>query len=362
MQGKFQKRFAPPENLIVTTMLATTLALLVNNTAFGATVKKVNSKKGLVLLDIGPDESLEVDSQVCIFNENDKKIDCGTVTKIKGKTATVKMKSKKKLKKIKPDMAARVPDAESGEAEESSSKSAAGKMPMGLLGRYIYTIAAPSSFKKNGYVVPSSKAPSTLWKDEGVVSSSALGFSLAYAIPVSKYSLIPGFRYRSLASAEVLSDYANDRRDPYVSSLTTASNIGLFFDFQFLRTALGPIAFFNMSSGLDIDASTVTFKAEKLDDTGATPKSPLASATSKLTVLSLRISGGLDLMFGKTFGVSTGLNVLLPLAAFGAQFSPSIEDAEKKGVENPGDDIKKAVDHKKNGFGAEFYLGPSLYF
>ncbi len=343
-------------------MFSIILFFLGSTLGYGATVKKVNSKKGLVLLDVGADETLETETEICIFNENDKKTDCGTITKIKGKTATVKMKSKKKIKKIKPDMAARAPDSDGSDgAEGGSSKSASGKMPMGLLGRYLYTIAAPSTFKRNGYVVPVSKTPSTLWKDEGTVSDSGLGFSLAFAIPVSKYAIIPGFRYR-VASVEVISDYASDRRDPYVSTLTTASNLGLFADFQFLRMPLGSIALFNMSSGLDIDASTVTFKAEKRDDTGATPTTPIATATSKLTVLSLRVSGGLDFMFGKSFGVSSGLNVLLPLAAFGASFSSKMEDSEKRGVEDPQTDLKNAVGHKKNGFGAEFYLGPSLYF
>jgi hypothetical protein len=347
-------------------MCSIILLFLGTSLGYGATVKKVNSKKGLVLLDVGADETLETETEICVYNENDKKIDCGTITKIKGKTATVKMKSKKKLKKIKPDMAARPPDSDGSDgAEGGSSKSASGKMPMGVLGRYIYTIAAPSTFKKNGYVVPTSKTPSTLWKDEGAVSDSALGFSLAFAIPVSKYSIIPGLRFRSLASVEVLSDYASDRRDPYVSTLTTASNLGLFADFQFLRMPLGStasIAFFSMSSGLDIDASTVTFKAEKRDDTGATPTTPLASATSKLTVLSLRVSGGLDILFEKFIGLSSGLNVLLPLTAFGASFSSQMEDSEKRGVEDPQTDLKNAVGHKKSGFGAEFYLGLSMHF
>ena len=100
--------------------------------ALAATVKKVSSKKGTITINILPDDAIETDSTVCIYNDSDKKIDCGTVTKVKGKTATVKMNSKKKIKKIKPDMSARVESdghtTDSGEiASETNNKN-----PMGL--------------------------------------------------------------------------------------------------------------------------------------------------------------------------------------------------------------------------------------
>lgn len=352
----------PMVNRYILLMMCFPLIFINKNDCYAATVKKVSSKKGTVTLDISPDETIEVDHQICIFNENDKKIDCGTVTKVKGKTATLKMKSKKKIKKIKPDMSARLEEESEGGTSGESSSSTNGKVPMGLHGKYIYTIATPSTFNKLGYLVPTSTTPTSLWKPEGSVSNSALGLSLSFSIPVSKFAIVPGLRYRSTASAEVLSDYVTDRRDPYVSSTVSTQNLGFFVDFQFLRTPLGGITFFNMASGLDLDSSTVTFKAFKLDDTGATPKTELATATSKLTVISLRIAAGLDLLFGKGFSFSSGLTLLAPLAGVGAQFSGELADNEQKGVQDPGADLKKSLDHKKNTFGAEFVIGPSIFF
>ena len=108
--------------------------------------------------------------------------------------------------------------------------------------------------------------------------------------------------------------------------------------------------------------STVTVKSTKKDDSGQTPTSTLAKATSKLTVLSLRLGADMDLVFAKVFGASIGTTIMIPLSEAGKTFSGHIDDAEARGQASPGEDLKTQLGHKKNSLAYELSLGAVLAF
>ena len=94
------------------------LGSLLAGHADAASVRQVNAKKKMVSIELEEDETMEKGANVCFFTEAGKKVDCGTVAKVKGTVALVKVENTKKLKKIKAGMVAKVGEkADSGEGE-----------------------------------------------------------------------------------------------------------------------------------------------------------------------------------------------------------------------------------------------------
>ena len=178
----------------------------------------------------------------------------------------------------------------------------------------------------------------------------SLSFNLEAGIPLGSFSLDPGLRYRRFTAAVVDADYIPQRQNPYVSTEETASALGLFVDFQYFRLPFFGASGLNLTTGLDVDNSTVTLKAAtKSDDATVQASGVTASADSKLTVISLRLGAGVDLLFAKVFGVTAGLTVMVPMTEVGKKFSGSLTDADSSRVPaDSGKDLQAALDHKKN--------------
>lgn len=355
--------------------LAALLFAAAGGDALAGTVKSVNAKKKTVAVDLEEDETVEKDTEICFMTEAGKKVDCGSVTKVKGTQALVKVKSAKKLKKIKPGMAAKVGSAsdktaegkdkagEGGEEEADSGKSYKGKKaPFRIWGTYTAGLATPAVYNKLGYSAPTDAAPSTLWNSDKKVSQALFGFQLQFGIPLGAFSLNPGFRYRQYTPSLIDADYIPNRENPYVSTEEKATATALILDFQYFRMPFSPMFALNLTSGLDIDQSTVTVKSTKKDDSGGTPESELAKATSKLTVISLRLGAGMDLLFAKVFGGTIGPTLMVPLTETGKTFSGNLADDEARGQADPGEDLKKALGHQKNSLAYELALGIMLAF
>ena len=106
--------------------------------------------------------------------------------------------------------------------------------------------------------------------------------------------------------------------------------------------------------------ATMSFSATKKDDatTANTGEKDIASATSKITALSLRIGTQLTWMMMEPLGMTFGLNMLVPLAGFSKSFSGSVTDdnqdvlPDKNGIS----DLESSVDHKLASFGAEVLI------
>jgi hypothetical protein len=361
---------------------AVAAALACSGMAEAATVKSVQAKKKTVTIEMDEGEKLEVDANICFYTDSDKKLECGTLAKVKGTLGLVKVEATaKRLKRIKPGMSAK---AEEGGVEESEAAAAEGEAaaadaktkgkgkgkkgakgaaaaaksaPFRIWGVFTPGLASPMTYNKVVYAAPTSEAPETLWSDDGAVKSTLYGFGLGFGIPIGSMSLNPGFRFRSFVPSVIDADYVVGQENPYVSTEQKASALGVWIDFQYLRSPLTPSFILNATAGLDIDQSTVTVKTTKKDDRGGdVGDGTIADATSKLMVISLRAGAGFDFMFVKNFGAHFGLNLLIPLSA-SQSFSAKIPDEEARGQADPAKDLQDALGHKKNSFGFDVTTG-----
>lgn len=353
-------------------ILAAAVALTsVAGVASAATVKQVSSKKKLITAELDDEEVMEKDAVVCIFNDDDKKLGCGKVVKVKDSTVTIKFETPKGMKKMKPGMTAKlgeVPAADGEESAEATPKKGKNakeprvkNSPFRVWVSYSPALATPAVYNKLGYEAPSNETPDTLWDDDKKTASTLFGVNLQVGIPLGAFSLNPGFRYRKFTPSVVDSDYIPQRENPYVSTEQTASATGVWVDFQFFRIPFSGASSFWMSSGVDMDMSTVTLKATKKDDSGQTPSSEIAKADSKLTVISLRVGAAADIVFAKVFGVSIGTTIMVPLSET-AKFSGDLSEGEARGQADAGDDLKESLGHKKNSAAYEISLGGVLAF
>lgn len=342
--------------------------------ATAASVKEVNTKKKLVDVELDEGETFEKGAAVCFFDDTDKKGECGTVAKVKGTLAQVKVA---KPKKVKAGMTMKA-DAEADQGSGSDSdeedgkkakdkkkkKEAAtptkGKNPFRLAGYFGLPLLTPATYNKVAYAAPTvGTVPTTLWTADKKIAAATFGAEVEADIPLGKFALIPGLRYRTFTPSLIDSDYDKGRLNPYVSTEEKATALGVFFDFQYLRLTPAQIIGINLLAGLDVDMSTVTVKVTKKDDSPGGVETPLAKATSKLNVISLRLGANTDILALKIMGARFGLGLMVPLFAAGGSFAGSVD--EVRGLESSAsDDLKKAINHKKASVAAQINVGGVL--
>lgn len=343
--------------------LAAAAALsLFGSLAEGATVKKVSATKALLTLD--SDEGAEKGAVYCIYNQSGKRIDCGTVVKSKGSTAIIKLANKKKSKKIKPGMQAKLSANEPTSEEENTEeieKTPVVKQPVRIRVGWFPSFATPSTYAKISYKAPDSNPPSTLWSTDKRNSSVLAAVGLEAGIPVGAKAVNLGARYRIFTPGQIDSDYVN-QVNPYARTEEKATALGLWAEYSFVRLPFSTSSSLATNGGLDIDQTTVTVKVTKKDDTGATPESTIAAATAKLTVVSIRLSMVYDYMLIKSLGLFLGANLQVPITSTGKTFQSSFGSNEERGLANSNADFQSAVDHKKNSVGIDMSLGLAFAF
>ncbi len=356
-------------HFFLTTIAVLSVSILFSSQAFSGTVKAVSRNKSQVTVD--PDgETYKKGDELCIYTLKNIKVECGTVTNVKSTSVVIKLPSKKNMKKIKKGMivnpegdTAEQPATTAGSTSKTGTSPASPKERFSLWMGWSPAVMSPSTFNSVGYyATPTGTPVTTLWEPDGPVASTLVGGAIQGAFPVGGMAIIPGFRYRTFVPNRVDTDYVNKILNPFVSSLTTATAIGLFTDLRYLNVPMGSTFSFFSTGGLDIDMSSLSFKATKKYDTGATEDSSVASAKSSLTVVSLRAGGGFNLIPFKPFGASFGINIILPVVEFGKKFSGTIEETETKGLTDPEGNLKAAIDHKKNKFGLDAQLSILLAF
>ena len=111
----------------VKTVLGRRIAILavvcgMAGTASAASVKSVNAKKSLVMIDLEEDETAEKGTEICFYTGAGKKVECGSVVKVKNTTALVKIDDEEKLKKIKAGMAAKIGGGDADDEEDKGDK------------------------------------------------------------------------------------------------------------------------------------------------------------------------------------------------------------------------------------------------
>lgn len=360
-------------------------ALILATPVFGAAITEVNTKKKFADVELEEGETFEKGAAVCFFGEDGEKGECGTISRIKDSVARVKVKKPKKLK-VGMTMKLDEPLAADGEASGSASGSGSGsgsgseegektskkaakkkaaskKSPLRLVGYAGLPVRTPSTFNKIAYAYPETTTPSTLWSKDSAVASAAVQLAGEVAIPVGKFAVVPGVRYRLFTPSSIDSDYEKGMLNPYITTEQKASSFGFYTDFQYLRFNPASFLAVNLLAGIDIDMTTVTLTATSKDErpTGVTAEA--ASATSKLSVASLRLGANTDIMMIKILGARVGFGVMLPLAAFGAKFSGKVTNTHGLSDDAAATaDLKKSIDHKKAKYAAEIDIGGELSF
>lgn len=339
--------------------------LLVWGELQGATIKKINRKKSLVLIDAGKKDGLSKGIWVC-FYEMDTKVGCGKVLKVGARKAFVKT-SKKTVVKLKKNMEVIIREPRSKISDRSKTGGAKSNINVfSSIGK------TPSHYDKLAYreIPAGSSAQGSLWEKTGD-STKCIGSSTAKLLcltsigiefqgALSKSSAFAvGARYKIPNSYEADSWYTSAETE-YVVVSQKYSAFGLWVDYHYWFTRMGPLSM-SVGSGLDVEMSTVAFNAKKVNETNSA-ETELASYSSKLTIVSLR---ALLLNFTlpiNPFGLGMGLDLVVPLLASGASKDATINDSHAATLADAETDLKDSLNHKKASFSYGFRFIAQLSF
>ena len=335
--------------------------------ALGQKVVGKNKKRKVIRISGGKAKGFIKGARVCFFGKKGKKVACGKVVRAGGKASFAKV-SPKRFRRVRKGMTAKLQGA-AGQAEgaladatdsvtQGSTSGAPSHLTNFKLG-YIISFLSPATYEKLTYSPPAADASEgsvgSLWKADSTSSLSIFGFIAEgdFGIGDSMAASF-GLRFRYYRDFIAQSDYSATEKNLYVETEQTASAMGFYTDFTFLNIGTSG-TFFQMSSGLDYDMSTVEFKATQKDDDGEDVQGEIASATSSLSVISLRLGMDVGMTIFDPIGILGGINLLVPVAEMGASFSGKINDTNETLLSGSGDeDLETALDHKKASFGAEF--------
>ena len=232
--------------LLTRLFLTLCFAIFLSSSVHAATVTAKSSKRRLVKIDEGAAAGFIKGAKVCIWNDAGKKVACGTVRRAKDNFAYLRVKSKKRLKRIKKGMEVKLYKAPGSDPTESiaSKKNGGTDHRYNVKLGYVFTALTPSTYNKLTYSpVSGSTAQDSLWKSEGAASSSLFGFALDGEMGVGESMAVAfGLRYRLNRDFLAQSDY-NDVKTQYVDIKQTGSAIGLYSDFTFLDLDIGTTFF-----------------------------------------------------------------------------------------------------------------------
>lgn len=323
--------------------------------SYSAKVIKILKKSRYIVTDLGSKDNLKKGERVCVFdNLIGKKIACGKVRKVKKNKSYVKVKSLKKIK-----IGLQVGIAKTGRTLSKKDKSS--KKNKILKANYIITPATVATFNNLKYKYPkdaNAQSAPTLWESLNSSSTSLVGFGGDFEMPLGKYDLAVGLKYKIYTSAQgkfgsfIFADYGDVSTD-YIYISQTASSLSFFGDLLWYSKKYSKNLELKFGNGVDINQSTVLLKGEKKSDLDATASTEIYNVKSSLSTISLRNTLNLYMYFGK-FGLGASVNAMIPLVSSASQ-SISSND-EFSNLLSSGDtqkDTSNALDHKKGSFGLE---------
>lgn len=337
------------------------------NQAFGASVVSLSKKKRVAVIKPDSGEVFAKGDDVCIF-EDEQQVACGKVRRVtKSGRAYVRIGTKAQFSKVKKGLIAKKEDGDTSTTSGEASSASGAKQPFRVWIDYSGQVMAPTTFKKISYAKSGTGITrSSLWDQGDDNGSALLGAKLGFAIPFGTSAINTGFRFQKFTDVIVQSDYIDGNADQYVETNQTGSSMGLWFDYNLMTMAIGSSSRIDFYSGLDIDMSTVNLKATHLSDNSTdTVSGEFATATSKLTVASLRVGSDFAFMFVPSFGANFGVDLLIPLAVISESFEASVSDsvaASQTPDLKQDEDLKDALGHTKAGFALGVNIGIALKF
>lgn len=319
---------------------------------YAQVISKVDKKKRRVTIDQGTDEGFKKGKIVC-FYQSEKRITCGKIISAKEESATVRIKSKKRFKRLKVGQEVRLRNKE-GKNSKTSTKS---KTNFAIKGIFLSTIFTPFQYNDVAYALPEVNNGNR-WKKKESRGSAVVGGGLE----LSFYGIATGFRMTPSCKIDLGckssydTDYSFEQPNQYARSEQEGSSLGFWVDYHYYFRDNKSSSLL-LAAGIDADLSTVELASNQLDDNDAGVQNKIVSATSTATIISLRVTPLYTLKFGP-LGIGMGLPIFIPLTAAGQSFAAS----GNEGIEGDTKNLEDTIAHGPSSFGIGLHFDLSLNF
>ena len=355
--------------------------------AKGATVVYVG--RTYAVIDVGKENLLRKNDKVCFVEREISLVACGEIGAIRRLLAGVRLTEadaaklavgmKARSENLKESSNLRKPtkkeiakfvkalkkadQAKAANIDEDSPEPMVEKTSRrGVFLTYLATPITPFRFKVPAYDLNREIARSdSLWISDRVVTTSLMGAQVTWNAPLGRsWSWNIGGYYRLFPEDRLTVNY--DARNPQVGALgiTNVTSTGLFLGAARWWGPLDGIGF-RVGGGLASDISQVTYNLKTVD---AEETLTIASLSSRLIVLGIRLEGGLQVPLGPVV-FDFGVGAILPVSgtAQSKVSLPGLRDAVAQEQKDSAQaDLKAALSHEKSGFGVQATFGIGANF
>ena len=316
------------------------LCVCLTQSLSGATILKLSKKKQVVLLDAGKKEGFKKGKIACFFDETQREILCGKVTKSSITRSYVHV-DREDISKLKKGFFAYLQEEGDKKAHSWS-----------VSGAYTPWIATPFSVVVPNYAAPAAgiaKVPS-LWTADETLSSGYTSGGLE--VLISAIHLRVGGSYLILPAVPLLqANYDSSTLTTFIERTFSGSAYEVYGGYDFWRSGN-----FSLGMGLDVNQSSVSIHVQAKNDAG-TLNTNIFSITSSLLVFSLYVPIRYSISFSHSFSFLFGGNILVPFYASGAPIVTANDSVNGGKVANPVTDAQSALAHKKNSYGLALLIG-----
>lgn len=319
-------------------------------------VQIVHVDKTFVIIDAGTDDGIDIGDTVCLRDDQDKEVGCGSVESLRKHYAGVKLDPlvASKLKKFNTaDLSKRLSTSDQDRNEEQGN---AGAQTHHLSVHYLYSLRTPFTYKIPRYDLNAdTTGVGSLWRSDRLIQSSNSGARMSYSWRWGEnLSLATGFSYRTMPRDTLLVDYQIDDPTIYLETITTASSMAIHGDAE-LHYKFGDLEVLPLA-GFDFDHSMIQFAATQK---GGVTNHNVNKMQSTMLTTSLRLGLRIQYWFG-AIGLSTGATALLP--AFGTAQTTATSGTPKAGTSadqqnSATSELKSSLAHRRNSWGSEWSMG-----
>ncbi len=340
-----------------------TFAVLLPSAAFSATITKINTKTGAILINEGEASGFSKGKTACIF-DGAKKLTCGKIAKATKTKADLRVPVQAAAT-LKNGNTVTLSDT-TNTPSTTQKKVGSQKEPEPQIPPRKYSLAlnmhflpmTPASYGNLEYIADTA-GNTSFWKADSTASSMLLPPGFGAEMEMLNWGLIFGLRFGFFAGSSILTDADGTTSNVMTTSLS-ATDFALYLDYIYYKR-WGV----NFAAGLDFDMNSVKLSASSDNGSGAVD---VYSATSQLNIVSLRLPFIYKYAFGR-FGLSAAFDLLVPLVAMGPTTTVSNAPdlvagaTAPTGTKVPVDDTTdttEALAHKKQSLAVDLVVG--FYF